>query len=163
MLKVKIVFITAILLFCSVSYGQEQDGSVLERRVSIIQKDQPLSLILDQISWQAGVYFSYNASLIDADKKFTIDAVNKSLYTIINQIFDTSKVKISEKENQIIISENLDEKQVENTGIDSLKVKYFFLKGRIIEEKKMIPFRMQRFRLKISPLGPFQTKKDTFY
>ena len=162
MLKFKIVFITTILLFCSVSYGQEQDGSVLERRVSIIQKDQPLSLILDQISWQAGVYFSYNASIVDADEKFTIDAVDKSLYTILNQILDTSKVKISEKENQIIISEKTSDKQVENTGVDSVKVKYFFLKGRVLEEKKNDPIPYATISVKNKPIGTISNKEGYF-
>jgi len=76
----------------------------------IIVENQPLSFILDQLSWQAGVYFSYNASLIDATKKYTVDAANKSLFTVLNQLFDARKFRFSELQNQIIISVKISER-----------------------------------------------------
>ena len=90
MLKIKGCIFVTILLLSLLCRGQQPDGSVLENRVTIIQKDQTLSSILDQLSWQAGVFFSYDASVIDAEKKFSIEAADKSLFTILNQLFNPS-------------------------------------------------------------------------
>jgi len=103
----KHVIVFSILFLSLICSAQEQDGSVLDTKVTIIEENQPLSFILDQLSWQAGVYFSYNASLIDATKKYTVDAANKSLFTVLNQLFDARKFRFSELQNQIIISNSI--------------------------------------------------------
>jgi hypothetical protein len=71
-----------ILLFCLDSQGQQQDGSVFERRITLHAENQPLSAILDQISWQAKVYFSYDASTIETAEIHSIEAIDKSLFSI---------------------------------------------------------------------------------
>ena len=132
MLKIKVSILLAILLFSVSLYGQ-QDGSVLEKRVTIVQENQTLSNILNHLSWQAGVFFSYDASIVDAEKKYSIEAADKSLFTVLNELFDNRQFKFSERENQIIISEN-PENQPEKP--DTIPVKYFFLSGKIIDDKK---------------------------
>ncbi|QGY44245.1 hypothetical protein GM418_11430 [Maribellus comscasis] len=150
MLKVKVSILLAIL-FSSSIYGQ-QDGSVLEKRVTIVQNNQTLSNILNQLSWQAGVFFSYDASVIDAEKKYNIEAADKSLFTVLSELFGTKKFRFSERENQIIISENTDYKQPEEKQ-DSIPVKYFFLSGKIIEDKKEEPIPYASVSLLNKPIG----------
>jgi hypothetical protein len=59
-----IVILIAILLLSVSIKAQQQNGSVFENRITINQKNQSLNFILDQISWQAGVFFSYDASIL---------------------------------------------------------------------------------------------------
>ena len=153
--------ILAILLFFLHSSGQQQDGSVLERRVSLNQQNQPLAYILDLLSWQAGVFFSYDASIIDAEKKETIDVENKSLYTVLNKLFDSRKFIFSELQNQIIISENLDtNRYVSQT--DTVPVKYFFLKGKIIESRKENAVQYASVSLLNKPTGTISNTEGEF-
>ena len=152
MLKKAPFVILAILLFFQSVKGQ-QDGSVLERRVSLNQQNQQLNYILDQLSWQAGVFFSYDASIIDGEKILSIEAENKSLYTVLNQLFDTNKFQFSELQNQIIISEKLEKDNLHLAEKDTIPVKYFFLKGKIIEPKKDDPIRYASVSLLNKPTG----------
>ena len=124
------IILTAILLLPFLSKSQQQDGSILERRVNLSAKNQALQNILQQISWQADVFFSYDASIVDSDKTFTIDAAQKSLYTVLNQLFNAEEFNIKELENQIIITKRTAQKPIEQ------KEKYFFLTGTLIDQKK---------------------------
>ncbi len=139
----KISILGAILLLIFSVKAQQQDGSVFERRVSINAENLPLSDILDQISWQARVYFSYDASQIEADKKYSIQVVQKSLFSVLHEIFNSGDFKFNELENQIIITKkNETVNPVIREKRDTIPVKYFFLSGNILEEKreKPIPF-----------------------
>ncbi|MFW5756884.1 MAG: hypothetical protein ACOCWK_09785, partial [Tangfeifania sp.] len=92
--RFKILFI--ILLLACGTWAQQQDGSVFERRVSINAENQPLSSILDQISWQARVYFSYDAAQIQSEKKYSVQAIEKSLYSVLTSIFNFREFRFRE-------------------------------------------------------------------
>jgi hypothetical protein len=147
------VILFAILLLPAISNAQQQNGSVFETRVTINQKKQPLNSILDQISWQAGVYFSYDASILNSNQKFSLEVSDKSLYTILNQLFDPVKFKFTELENQIIISKLDKENITEELKVDSIPVKYFFLSGKIIDNKKGEPIKYASVSLLNKPIG----------
>ncbi len=153
MYKTSFVILLAILLLSNSLKGQQQDGSVFEKRVNINQQNQTLNAILDQLSWQAGVYFSYDASLQNSTQKFNIEANNKSLFTVLNQLFNPNEFKFSERQNQVIISKRLDinkEQQIKN---DTVPVKYFFLSGKIIDDKKGEPVKYASVSIFNKPIG----------
>jgi hypothetical protein len=141
-------------LLASQLKAQQQDGSVFERRVSINAENLPLSSILDQISWQARVYFSYDASQIQADSKYTVHAIEKSLYSVLTDIFNPHEFKFRELENQIIITNN----STRNDSVlqlipDTIPVKYFFLSGKIIDQKKEDPIPYASVSIMNKPIG----------
>jgi hypothetical protein len=152
----------AILLFVHFSFGQQRDGSVLERRISIIQNNQPLYRILDQISWQAGIYFSYNASLLNASQNYTIEATDKSLFTVLSELFKNKNVKFTERENQIIISEKLENEKIVTSPADTIPVKFFFLSGRIVDEKKGNPIKYASVSVFNKPIGTISNTDGDF-
>ena len=157
----KIVITAAILLLAFFAKGQHQDGSVFERRVNVTYQNQQLEHILQQISWQAGVYFSYDAAIIDTERKITIDARNKSLYTVLNQLFDPGKFQIQERQNQIIITRN----SAEQTGIaesDTVPVQYFFLHGKIVEERRERPIAYASISVLDKPIGTISNADGDF-
>ncbi|WP_321347882.1 STN and carboxypeptidase regulatory-like domain-containing protein [uncultured Draconibacterium sp.] len=157
----KQLIILTILLLSFTAKGQQQDGSVFERRISIYQTDQSLDFVLEQISWQANVFFSYDASILNPTQKVSIAAQNKSLYTILNQLFDASQYRFSELQNQIIITRKTDEKVV-SVKQDSVPVKYFFLSGKLIESRKdrSIPFASVSIQKK--PIGTISNTDGEF-
>ena len=155
-------FLIAILLFPALIYGQQQNGSVFENRITINQKNQTLNTILDQISWQAGVYFSYNTSIFDAEKKYSIEATDKSLYTVLNQLLNPAEFEFIEIENQIIISKVNDDNLAEEMKKDTIPVKYFFLTGKIVDFKKREPVVYASVSLLNKPIGTITNSDGNF-
>ena len=149
----KIVILIAILLLAFLAKGQQQDGSVLERRVTLRIQDQPLENILAQMSWQAGVYFSYDASVVDSEKKCSVEAENKSLFTVLNQLFEPTKYSLIERENQVIISLKPNEPQTDEAIADSIPLKYFFLSGKLVEDRKGKPVPYASVSVLNQPIG----------
>jgi hypothetical protein len=152
----------AILLLSYPSLGQQQDGSVFERRISIQAENQPLTTILDQISWQARVYFSYNASLIEAGKTHTIQVIEKSLYSVLNQLFNPEEFQFTELENQVIITKRKDSEMQEIAIPDSIPVKYFFLSGKILDRKKEFPISYASVSVFNQPIGTITNTDGEF-
>jgi len=138
MLKKTCFILLSILLFMP-ALAQQQDGSILERRVSIKQSNQPLNYILDQLSWQAGVYFSFDATIFESEKKYSIDVAEKSLFTVLNMLFESETLNFFERENQIIISKKYNPESIKPFESDTIPIKYFFLTGKLIENKKGNP------------------------
>lgn len=132
------VISATILILPFFTNAQYQSGSVFERRISIHQTNQQLGFILEQISWQANVYFSYDATIINQENIVSVNAEDKSLYTILNQIIDTTTYALQELDNQIIISQKI-KKDTNSLIKDSIPLPYFFLSGKLIENHKGDP------------------------
>ena len=162
MFRQSLVILIAILLLPFISTGQQQNGSVFENRITISQKNQAINSLLDQISWQAGVFFSYDASILNSNKKYSIEASDKSLYTILNQLFNPAEFKFIELENQVIISKITDEKLPDEIKIDSIPVKYFFLSGKIVDERKEEPIKYASVSLYNKPIGTITNTDGNF-
>ncbi len=160
--RIKIVILLTILLLSLFSKAQQQDGSVFERRITINQKKQTLDFIFEQISWQAGVYFSYDASIIDTHKIYSVDVDNKSLYTVLHQMLDPDQYQLKEKENQIIITEKKSAVVASTPKTDSIQPQYFFLSGRLIEEKKGRPVRYASVSIFNKPIGTISNTDGEF-
>lgn len=156
----KIVISLAILLLAFSSEGQQQDGSVFERRVTVSYQNQQLEHILQQISWQAGVYFSYDAAIIDPERKVTIDERNKSLFTVLNELFDPEKFTLHERQNQIIITRNNSNAEVLKN--DTIPVQYFFLRGKIVEERRERPIAYASVSVLDKPIGTISNADGDF-
>jgi hypothetical protein len=155
--------IATILLFCLPSGAQQQDGSVFERRISINAENQPLYSILDQISWQSRVYFSYDATLVEADLPHTVEAIDKSLFSVLNQLFDPQKFVLTEIENQIIITKKGNsETDIITAAADTIPVKYFFLSGKILERRKENPISFASVSVINKPIGTITNNDGEF-
>lgn len=158
--KIISTFIT-ILLFWLQVFSQQEDGSVFERRITIHSENQPLSTLLDQLSWQARVYFSYDASIVESTEKYTVKAIDKSLYTILNQLFDADNFVLSELDNQIIISKK--KQGYKNLDVtDSIPEKYFFLSGKIVDRKKGNPIQYATVSVLNEPIGTITNSDGEF-
>lgn len=162
MFRKQFVILLAILLLSTFSEAQQQNGSVFENRVTISQKNQSINSILDQISWQAGVYFSYDASILNSSQKYSIEITDKSLYTVLNQLFNPSEFKFTELENQVIISKISDKNLPVEITPDSIPIKYFFLSGKIVDFKKEEPIKYATISLFNKPIGTISNTDGNF-
>ncbi len=153
--------IIIILLYSLHSAGQQQDGSVFERRITIHFENQPLSVILDQISWQSRVYFSYDASQIESTKEHTIKAVDKSLYWVMKQLFNPNEYFLTEIDNQVVISKQRYEESNLFTS-DSIPKKLFFITGKIIDSKKKNSLPYASVSVQNKPLGTISNEDGDF-
>ncbi|MDO8951832.1 MAG: carboxypeptidase-like regulatory domain-containing protein [Draconibacterium sp.] len=156
------VILFAILLLSTSLKAQQQNGSVFENRVTISQKNQNINSILDQISWQAGVFFSYDASILNSTQKYSIEVTDKSLYTVLNQLLNPVEFKFTELENQVIISKKTDEKLPDEIKLDTIPVKYFFLSGKIVDDKKENPIKYASVSLFNKPIGTISNVDGNF-
>ncbi len=162
MFRKQFAILFAILLLPTILKAQQQHGSVFETRITISQTNQPINSILDQISWQAGVYFSYDASILISNQKYSIEVSDKSLYTVLNQLFNPTEFKFTELENQIIISKANNEKLSEEIKVDSIPVKYFFLLGKIVDYKKEEALKYASVSLLNKPIGTISNVDGNF-
>ncbi len=162
MFRKQFTILIAILLLSTISKAQQQNGSVFETRITISQKNQPINSILDQISWQAGVYFSYDASILNSNQKFSLEINDKSLYTVLNKLFKPTEFKFTELENQIIISKTDMENISEEIKLDSIPVKYFFLSGKVVDDKKGDPLKYVSVSLLNKPIGTISNADGNF-
>jgi len=162
MFKKLFVILLAILFLSTISKAQQQNGSVFENRVTISQKNQPINFILDQISWQAGVFFSYDASILNSTQKYSIEVSDKSMYTVLNQLFNPSEFKFMELENQVIILKINDESLPDEIKVDSIPVQYFFLSGKIVDNKKEDPIKYASVSLFNKPIGTISNADGNF-
>ena len=163
MYKKSLLISVSILLSVLQLSGQQQDGSVLERRVTIEAKNQPLYTILDQISWQSRVYFSYDATLVETDAYHSIEAIDLSLYSVLNQLFTPGEYTFTEIENQVIITKKgADGKAFLSVPADSIPVKYFFLSGKVAERRRAEPIPFATVSVVNQPVGTITNSDGEF-
>nr|WP_321353837.1 STN and carboxypeptidase regulatory-like domain-containing protein [uncultured Draconibacterium sp.] len=157
----QLIILSSILLLSFTTKGQQQDGSIFERRISIYQTDQLLDFVLEQVSWQANVFFSYDATIIDSAHKVSISAQNKSLYTVLNTLLDTTQYCFGELQNQVIITRKSDD-SVLTTAQDTVPIKYFFLSGKLIESRKDRPIPFASVSILDKPIGTISNTDGEF-
>lgn len=136
------ILVLVFLLQFKLSFGQKENNSVLDKRISIEAKNESIATILENISKQNNVFFSYDASIIEAEKRTDIIVLNKTIQETLNILFD-SKFVYKVLDEQIIITfpevENVKKKEAE-----SIEVKPYIItfKGKVIdrEEKDVLPY-----------------------
>jgi hypothetical protein len=158
-----LILLGGLLILNQASSGQEQMGSVFERQVSIYSQNEQLGTILNQIGWQAKVFFSYDASSIESNKKYSLEVTKKSLFTVLHLMFDPDTFKLTELENQIVITRKsaVNDTSLINDFRDDV-VKYFFLKGKILDSKKKNPLVYASISLKDRPIGTITNSDGEF-
>jgi len=135
-------FVLIILLSFSIAWGQKDINSVLDRKITLDIKNEPIGSILDKISSQTQVFFSYDATLIEAEKKTNFSAVDKTIQESLDSLF-TSRFVYKTIGDQIIISLPEGVENVNESAAD-LKIRppVISFKGRIFDndQKEVLPF-----------------------
>jgi hypothetical protein len=77
-------------------------------------------------------------------------------------LFNPVEFKFIELENQVIISKKTDEKLPDEIKLDSIPVKYFFLSGKIVDDRKENPIKYASVSLVNKPIGTISNVDGNF-
>ncbi|MCE7063980.1 LA_2272 family surface repeat-containing protein [Dyadobacter sp. CY326] len=112
--------ITLILMPC-VAYTQ----GILSKTVTITVQNQPVSEVLKSISQQGKFYFSYNSDIISSDSLVNVNASQKTVKQLLDQLFN-NKYQYKEKGDYLII-------------LAAAKEKVFYVDGHIFDLETEAP------------------------
>ncbi|WP_299578597.1 carboxypeptidase-like regulatory domain-containing protein [uncultured Sunxiuqinia sp.] len=103
-MKPKKLITNLLLLFLPFSiYAQEQQVIDLQAKVSVQVEHAPLLDLLNQISSQTGIYFSYDPMLVNTHKLISIHLQNQPLEAVLKAVFN-EKYHFNLLKNQLIIT-----------------------------------------------------------
>ncbi|MFH2142330.1 MAG: TonB-dependent receptor [Bacteroidota bacterium] len=120
-----ILFINLCVLISTSSIAQQD---VLEQKISVNYKNQPLGLVIDKISSDYKINFTYNNNLFPGDITVSIKMKNKKLHEVFDRLFTNTGIEYLVVENQIIF------RKAENSNISGKK-KNFTIRGYIRDKK----------------------------
>jgi hypothetical protein len=128
-----LVFLLSFRIVCA----QKENNSVLEKIINLDIQNQSITSILDSISSQAHVFFSYDAILIEADKITNLSASGINLHETLDTLFNSNFI-YQVLGDQIIISNHAET----NTEPVLSKSKPIVFKGRVSdrERKDVLPY-----------------------
>ncbi len=101
--KPVVLFLSFSFLFCGLLNAQNAPQALLDRKVSLNYTNERVITVLNRIGQQAGLTFSYNASIIPTEQVVTINLNNKTVREALNEIFKGS-MNYKEKGNHIILT-----------------------------------------------------------
>ncbi len=78
--------IVFIFLLSFIIDGNAQHSSVLDKKVSIDVQQRTIEEVLELISKQTGLSFSYNPKVIDVTKKVSLHVANKPIKTVLTMV-----------------------------------------------------------------------------
>lgn len=99
-ISVKVIYVIAFTLFTTLSYSYAQD---LEKKITLKVTDIPLCEVLDQITLQTGVLFSYNPRRIPSGTKVTLDVNGFPVSTVLNKLFTPLKITYTVSGHHVIL------------------------------------------------------------
>lgn len=102
------------------------------RTISISAKDEPVRKVLRQIELQSGYTFFYSDRTVDVDRRVTIEATDKDVLAVVNEIFDGYGVKCSIIDRNIVLTDDDSDGKPSGKGSSSGTSKY---EGRVVDEK----------------------------
>lgn len=130
------------LLSLKVAFGQRENNSALEKRVTIEVKNETIASVFEKISQKTQIYFSYDALLIDGNKKIDASLSDKTIKEILDLLLD-SRFIYRVLDDQVIITQPENEKvKKKELEINSEKPVIITFRGKIIdrEEKEVLPY-----------------------
>jgi hypothetical protein len=136
-----LIFIV-FLLSLKVTFGQTEDNSALDKKINIEAKNETVASVLDKITSQSHIFFSYDATLVNTEKKIDASLTDKTIREILNVLFE-SKCVYHVLDDQIVITirksedekKKADEMNGANPGI-------IVFRGKVIDgnERDALPY-----------------------
>lgn len=135
-------FLIVFLLSPKPFFGQKENSTALDTKITIEAKSESITSILEKISALTKIYFSYDASLIDPEKKIDASFSDKPIKEILDLLFE-SKLIYRELDNQIIITKadsEISKKKAPDTSAGSQQLIHF--RGKVIDRgtNEVLPY-----------------------
>jgi hypothetical protein len=123
-----------LLIFLMIScFSHANAQSILDRNISVNYQKIRLADVLKEISKKEGFYFSYNGNIVAKDSLVTINAVDKRLNEVLNQLFHGNR-EFAAQSNHLIISTILPHLSLINTDITNDNNTYS-ISGVVVDER----------------------------
>lgn len=135
------LLMVVFLLSFGNSFGQKENNSVLEKKITLQATSETIASILDQISAQTKVFFSYDAQLIEAERKTDISVADKSIREVLDTLFD-SHFEYKVLGDQVVIAKPESDQLKKKADDVSARPKVIIFKGKVTdrEEKDALPY-----------------------
>lgn len=135
------IFFIVFLLSLHIAFGQSENNSVLQKKISLECKAETITSILDKISAQAHVFFSYDAQLIEADKKNDLSVTNKSIGETLDSLFQ-KRFEYKVLGEQIVIALPEAGQLKKKDEVTGEKPRTIYFRGKITDrdEKDILPY-----------------------
>jgi hypothetical protein len=104
--------IALILLMCMVSPIWANTSYAQLAKVSINERNSSLRNVFDKIEAQTELYFMYDASVVDVNRKVNVVAVDKPVDELLDQILKGTNINYQIENKQIVLNKNA---EVENS------------------------------------------------
>lgn len=136
------LFLIVFLLSFRIALGQKENNSVLDKKINLEAQNETIASILEKISSQAQVFFSYDAVLIEAERRTDISIAEKTIKETLDTLFN---VKFAYKVlgEQIIIGiPEVEDVKKNEADVEKEKPKIIVFRGKVIdsEEKDALPY-----------------------
>lgn len=95
--------ITFILLFAFILQLKAEHSYSQQTTITLDIKNSSVEKILQAIEERSEYYFLYNSKLIDVDRKTDIRAMEESIASVLNRLFDAENVEYEVQGTQIIL------------------------------------------------------------
>lgn len=155
-------FLFVFLLSFFFSSGQKGNNSVLDRKITLELRNTPVASILDVISSVAHVYFSYDASLFDAERKATLIVSDKTVLEALDLLFNNSFI-YKELGDQIIITKPVNTTpQKKDTDSTAVKPALIVFSGKVIDREENKPLPYASISVEYSSIGTISNSDGEF-
>ncbi|HAH23413.1 MAG TPA: hypothetical protein DCL77_06615 [Prolixibacteraceae bacterium] len=154
-------FLIVFLLSLEVSFGQEENNSALDKIISIEAHNETLASVLEKIAVQAQVYFSYDPSIIHADKKIDASFTSKSIRDILNVLLD-SKFTYQPLDQQIVITPPDTASETNKEAATDGKHQIITFRGKVIDRDQKDPLPFSTISVQKSNIGTISNGDGEF-
>jgi hypothetical protein len=163
MIYLRIVLLFSTLLSSRLLPGQQQRDSVLYRIISVNADNLPVTIILDKITRENGIFFSYDAMLINNEHLISVHLNNTSVIEILQAVFKDEPFRFIGKNNHIIISDREDVSIVSNPPPDTLSSPpMIVLTGMVLDHSNREPISEVSVSLLNRPVGTITNTDGNF-
>jgi hypothetical protein len=108
------------LLLPIIVLGQK---SLLQQPVTLSVSDKSIAYVLDKLSDNSGVRFTYNPDDISADRRISLQVKNRPLAEVLTEVFGDNSLAFSEKGEQVIIYRDRSVKKAITTNLPDQQTK----------------------------------------
>lgn len=116
----KILLLASMLFFCLISFGQQV-------KISVKFENEPIKSILNEIEKKTEYTFVYSTTLIDTQKRLTLEAIDEKLESLLNKLCSQAGLSYTVEGKRIILTKKGSAKETKNIKI---------IKGKVFDNEK---------------------------
>lgn len=154
-----ILFIT-LLLFSFSLFGQQEGNSILESKISIHVTDQAVFEVLDSVSTEINMFFSYDPVQVGANRKVDLSVTEYPLKEVLDILLGEGYV-YDVLHDQVIIKakEESDSQTIDDTGPEN---EFLVLSGRVKDLSNRKPISFASISVEGKPVGTITNDNGEF-